>query len=40
MTPRKRGGVGGYEGDEGRWMDVKIATMQERVTPVAITKGS
>jgi hypothetical protein len=25
---------------EGRWDDVKIGTIQERVAPVAITKGS
>jgi hypothetical protein len=25
---------------EGRWLNVKIGTMQERVTPGAITKGS
>jgi hypothetical protein len=25
---------------EGRWTDVKIGTMQERVTPVATSKGA
>lgn len=35
------GGDFGRKGiHEGRWVDVKVGTVQDRVAPVAISKGS